>query len=599
MKNSYFSKVRFFIFENKFRLIILQLVFTAIVVYLSLPLISRGFYLAMKLSGYSAITKENFFDVLIKPGSVLYILMVIFAVMLFMLLNITLYVVMFDRDLKESRKGFAGYVIQVGKHFFKFVFSKKITGIFYMIPFALAIYLPAFILIMENNSVTKYMLKYCAGIMGTTLFLTVVIVIYLVCIIVFMNKFPYIRYLILEDENKKRIAARTRVERKILLRQIIFQVLWEMAVLVVCIIIYVAFTAVSILAVRVISDGDNMLILFYEAYKSINNVVSVLIFFICGMLNMASALQISRKRKIVYPIDKLELKRQTWVAITAIVIVAGIAAIYLSIRMFSAGSTPTYASLGDTLVTAHRGASSSAPENTIPAIEAAIAEGADYVEIDVRLTSDGEIVLMHDPTTKRTAGVNLKVCDSTYEELLQLDVGSYYSEEFAGTYIPTLEEVMDICKGEIMMNIELKTVTNDGELEEKVAALITEKNMEEQCVVTSFKQKSLVRIKEYNSDIVTGYIYTFGYSNNTDYEAMDILSIDAKYLDSQVVEGAHKKGITVYAWTVNTKSEIRRMAAIGVDNIITDNVTLTKEILYDKNSNQISDIIKYVLEMGS
>lgn len=92
-----------------------------------------------------------------------------------------------------------------------------------------------------------------------------------------------------------------------------------------------------------------------------------------------------------------------------------------------------------------------------------------------------------------------------------------------------------------MMNIELKTVRNDGELEAKVAQMLKENNMEEQCIVTSFKQRSLVRIKKDDPDIVTGYIYSFGYSNRTNYEAMDVLSIDARYLTRQVVTGAHKK----------------------------------------------------------
>ena len=298
----------------------------------------------------------------------------------------------------------------------------------------------------------------------------------------------------------------------------------------------------------------------------------------------------------MYYVDNADLNKQTHYVLVSMVAVACVLAIYLNVRFLSAGTTPTYASLGATLITAHRGSSSEAPENTIPAFEKAIEEGADYVEMDVRLTSDGELVLMHDPSTERTTGVDKLVCDTTYEELQQLDAGAEFSDEYAGTKIPTLQEAIDTCKGKVMMNIELKTVRNDGELEAKVAQELKENNMEEQCIVTSFKQRSLVRIKKDDPDIVTGYIYSFGYSNRTNYEAMDVLSIDARYLTRQVVTGAHKKGIMVCAWTVNTSSEMRRMMAIGVDNIITDRVPLAKRTLKHKDSNAVSDMVKYIFE---
>jgi glycerophosphoryl diester phosphodiesterase len=139
-------------------------------------------------------------------------------------------------------------------------------------------------------------------------------------------------------------------------------------------------------------------------------------------------------------------------------------------------------------------------------------------------------------------------------------------------------------------------VGSTGELEEKVAAIIAHNNMEEQCVVTSFKQSALLRIKKYDENILTGYIYGFGYSNRMNYEAMDVLSIDYRYVTREIVTGAHKKGIAVYAWTVNSRRDMRRMKAIGVDNIITDKVSLAKETMYEKSGNEIADIWKYIIK---
>lgn len=596
MKAGYILRVRYFLAHNKIKVVLCQLAFLLVSSFILVPVVFRGFYLAIKLSGYSSITKENFLDVLIKPGSIIYILLLIVLLMVFMLLNLTMYVVLFDAALRHSRQGLFGYLVQVEKYFFRFFGKKKIGRIFYMLPFAFAVYMPPFLMALNNNTVTKYLLKLCIRETGKKAFWIGFIVIYLISIWIMSVKIPYIRLLILGNEETAKTAGQTGLTCRESVHHFIFQALWEIFVGLFCVLLYAIFIVVSVLVIKAKSDGDNVLILFYEVYNNINIVVGALLLFICGMFNISAVLQLARPKMLMYHVDDADLKKQTHYVLVSLVAVACMLAVYLNVRFLSAGATPTYASLGATLITAHRGSSSEAPENTIPAFEKAIEEGADYVEMDVRLTSDGELVLMHDPSTKRTTGVDKLVCDSTYEELQQLDAGAEYPEEYAGTKIPTLKDAIDTCKGKVMMNIELKTVRNDGELEKKVAELLRENHMEEQCIVTSFKQRSLVRIKKDDPDIVTGYIYSFGYSNRTNYEAMDVLSIDARYLTRQVVTGAHKKGIMVCAWTVNTSSEMRRMMAIGVDNIITDRVPLAKRTLKHKDSNAVSDMVKYIFE---
>ena len=534
MKAGYILRVRYFLAHNKIRVVLCQLAFLVVSSFILIPVVFRGFYLAIKLSGYSSVTKENFLDVLVKPGTIIYMLLLIVLLMVFMLLNLTMYVVLFDAALRHSRQGLFGYLVQVEKYFFRFFGKKKIGRIFYMLPFAFAVYMPPFLMALNNNTVTKYLLKLCIRETGKKAFWIGFIVIYLISIWIMSVKIPYIRLLILGNEETAKAAGQTRLTCRESVHHFIFQALWEIFVGLFCVLLYAIFIVVSVLVIKAKSDGDNVLILFYEVYNNINIVVGALLLFICGMFNISAVLQLARPKMLMYHVDDADLKKQTHYVLVSLVAVACMLAVYLNVRFLSAGATPTYASLGATLITAHRGSSSEAPENTIPAFEKAIEEGADYVEMDVRLTSDGELVLMHDPSTERTTGVDKLVCDSTYEELQQLDAGAEYPEEYAGTKIPTLKDAIDTCKGKVMMNIELKTVRNDGELEKKVAELLRENHMEEQCIVTSFKQRSLVRIKKDDPDIVTGYIYSFGYSNRTNYEAMDVLSIDARYLTRQV-----------------------------------------------------------------
>ncbi|MEI6306166.1 MAG: glycerophosphodiester phosphodiesterase family protein, partial [Deltaproteobacteria bacterium] len=110
-----------------------------------------------------------------------------------------------------------------------------------------------------------------------------------------------------------------------------------------------------------------------------------------------------------------------------------------------------------TLLIAHRGASREAPENTLAAFRLAFSEGADGIEADFRLTRDGKIICLHDSSTSRTAGIDLKVADSSLKELRRLDVGAWKGECWRGELIPTLEEVLATLPAEKKLLIELKS----------------------------------------------------------------------------------------------------------------------------------------------
>ncbi len=231
-------------------------------------------------------------------------------------------------------------------------------------------------------------------------------------------------------------------------------------------------------------------------------------------------------------------------------------------------------------ITAHRGSSTSAPENTMAAVVMAVEEMADFAELDVQESKDGVLVLCHDLNLSRVAGVNRKVADLTLEELQKLDVGSYFSEEYAGEPIPQLSEVMEYAKGKINLNLELKNTGSDTGMPEKAAALIMEMEMEEQCVITSTSMEYLKRVKAAAPDIRTGYIITAAYGNYVDDENLDFISIRSSFVTEALVRQAHEAGKAVHAWTVNTKSEMEEMKLAGVDNIITDYPVMAREICY-------------------
>jgi glycerophosphoryl diester phosphodiesterase len=224
-------------------------------------------------------------------------------------------------------------------------------------------------------------------------------------------------------------------------------------------------------------------------------------------------------------------------------------------------------------VTAHRGHSRVAPENTLSAVRKAIDSGADYAEIDVQLTADGVIVLLHDSDLKRVAGVSRRIDAVTYDEARKLDVGSWFGPAFAGERIPTLAEVIDLSRGRIKLNIEMKFSGSDRRLAAEVARLVHEQDFEAECFVTSFDHEALVKLKRQNPRLRTGLIIAFALGDVSQLE-VDALSVRADWLSDEVLQAAHRRGMEVHVWTVNDAPQMARLIQRGVDNIITNDPDL-------------------------
>ncbi|MDO4458981.1 MAG: glycerophosphodiester phosphodiesterase family protein [Clostridia bacterium] len=237
----------------------------------------------------------------------------------------------------------------------------------------------------------------------------------------------------------------------------------------------------------------------------------------------------------------------------------------------------------DIIIMAHRGASAECPENTIPAFERAIELQADYIELDVQETADGKVVVFHDKNTRRTTGHSGVIWNMTLAELKELDAGRFY-EEYRGTQIPTLEEVLELSKGRIKLNIEIKSNKHTMNLVESVAKLITEYEMQEDVVITSSVKGDLKQMKQYLPDVECGLIVSATLGNYYDYPYADFFSADKFYISKRPLSKIHRQGKGVVAWTVNDTDYIEKMIAIGVEGIITDDPLKAREKLNEANS---------------
>jgi glycerophosphoryl diester phosphodiesterase len=224
-------------------------------------------------------------------------------------------------------------------------------------------------------------------------------------------------------------------------------------------------------------------------------------------------------------------------------------------------------------ITAHRGHARAAPENTLSAMRKAIESGADYAEMDVQLTADGKVVLLHDRDLKRVAGDSRRLDELTYDEVRKLDVGSWFDPAFSGERVPTLAEVIALCRGKIRLNIELKFFGPDRRLVQAVADVVRDQDFESDCLITSLNYDALREAREHNPRLRTGLTVAHALGDVSRLE-VDALSVRADFLSDELLREARRLGREVHVWTLNDAGQIARQLKRGVDNIITSDPDL-------------------------
>lgn len=228
-----------------------------------------------------------------------------------------------------------------------------------------------------------------------------------------------------------------------------------------------------------------------------------------------------------------------------------------------------------TKIFAHRGASAYAPENTVEAFALAMEQGADGIELDVQMTKDGQVVVIHDETIDRVSDGTGAVRDYTLEELKKFHF-SNHMENYENAVIPTLKEVLDLIKSSnMLLNIELKTgIYWYPNLEEKTMELVKEAGMEDRVIYSSFNHYSIKKILELNPHAECAFLYSDV-----------ILNVD-KYAKNAGVCGLHpavyhlkmaeflkeyqESGLKVRVWTVNKKEDMEKFIKEDLEAVITN-----------------------------
>ncbi|MCB9675791.1 MAG: glycerophosphodiester phosphodiesterase [Alphaproteobacteria bacterium] len=234
-------------------------------------------------------------------------------------------------------------------------------------------------------------------------------------------------------------------------------------------------------------------------------------------------------------------------------------------------------------IIAHRGFSAVAPENTMAAFEAAAAMGVGF-ELDVTLSKDGEVVVLHDDTLDRTTTGSGVPADFTLAELQALDAGSWFSPEFAGEKLPTLRDVLAKLGDRVQVDIELKSTKPREPLARAVVKIVEEAGLVDRVLVTSFDPYLLEAVKDANPAIPRGQLTSRFRDTKLSFVAKYVLrhmllnrrSAPSTILLEHPLARRHRvwrlqrRGYAVWCWTVNEADDMQRMLDVGVDGIITD-----------------------------
>jgi glycerophosphoryl diester phosphodiesterase len=240
---------------------------------------------------------------------------------------------------------------------------------------------------------------------------------------------------------------------------------------------------------------------------------------------------------------------------------------------------------------AHRGSSAYAPENTLAAFKLAIDQHADGIELDVKLSADGQVIVMHDDSVDRTTSGTGRVKSLSLLELKKLDAGSKFSPLFKSEKIPTLAEVFETVGRKIFINVELTNYSSPiDDLPDKVASLVMKYSLETTVLLSSFNMIGLIRARNLLPKIPIGLLTFPGYAAITLHSRLvrfgPLLALHPAQSDvtPNLIQTAHQAKCRIHVFTVNQTDVMQQLFTAGVDGIFTDDPLLVQKILAENKS---------------
>ncbi len=605
MKNNYIKRISNMIGYNLKTLIKFEIIYKALLSIILIPFAISGFSLAMKLTGYTYLTLENIVSFLVNPITLIMLILIIIYLTIVTIFDITAIIVLFDISSKKEKIGMLD-LIKLSINKCKKVFNLKNISIAFLILFLM----PFLNIGISSNVITSIKLpEFIMDYINSNYTLSIIYILVYLLLLSIMSKWLYsLNYMILEDKSFK--EAR-KSSKELIKKSRLVDLLKIFLVQIITSVIYTLFIILGILIIMLISKILGNLKVIESVSITIVwllIVVCLIIFaFITNSISFATISAMFYKHKtdkkekikhIAYNKIIKDKKHNTILKyiITIVVLLSVVSGSLFTYQIIIGETNLNIKYIRKMEITAHRGASVKYPENTMAAFRGAKKLGADWIELDIQQTKDRQIVVSHDTNLSRVTGVNKDIIDTNYSEIEKLDAGSFFSKKFKNEKIPLLKEVLQYAKdNNIRLNIEIKPTGKEIDFEKQVVDLIKEYEFEDRCVITSQIYSALENVKKADKEIKTVYVMSIAIGNIIDAKYADAFSVEASNVNEVLVNTVHNSGKELYAWTINTEESINNMIDMNVDNIITDNIELGKELVEkSKSSDLISEFMKSI-----
>ncbi len=572
----------FVIFELLYRLIMVAIGYPSLVLLLKVT---------MKASGIKYLSDEHILVYLKNPATLLVLLMILIVLAVFSFVELTALITCFSCRMRHEKITIDG-MFRSGLASFRKAFRG--SGVFSFIVFMA--FMPMAQFTMSSGvfmAPILPMLRNAFRHFGSYAAFSVYILIQLLFVVLIAKRSYTLHYLVLTDSSFHECSQKSRsILNGKQWRMTGSLILWSLFMLAAAAAITFIISFIVLLFIKGFTRPQKALLSALKALRFAVEIFSAVSAFLsapaimCWLTGRFFA-DVPDSEKIITPKPAaFRIKKLTRVAVVSTMTLAALLLniTYLS-ALYKGNVSLNVGLLSNTQITAHRGASKAAPENTMYAFQAALDSDADYIELDVQLTKDEQLVVFHDEKIDRVSNKKGSLNNYTYAELQRISVGEWFGDgQFADARVPLFSDVLELVGHDILLNIEIKDHGNTSLTVQKTVELIQQYDIVSSCYITSFSYKALKQVKQLDPRIKTGLIanaITTMAFNQLKY--IDALSLNHLLVNQAVINSAHQSGKRVFVWTVDRPSEMQNMIALGVDNIITNRPDKAAEAVYSRS----------------
>lgn len=579
--------------KNLGGIFVFELFYKALGLIIALPIFCFGMSFLMTATGYRFLTLENLTGFIFHPITIIAIILLIILTLFYVAFEAIALILLFDQSRKREKTSLIAVLKETFSKF-KRIFRLK-NLLLPVVTFFSGVFLLADVVVgvILVSKIPEFIKDF---VFQRVLLIILIIAVLLLAFYVFMRLIYATSYFVLENLSLKEACKKSfKLSKKHTFRDIftvILQKIIALAAVGLLILILIPIPAVNLSGVGYILTFTGLTIL----------VVIAAIFSVIFHYGTVSYLYYKRKNQVAIKASERALKGKT--STISRVLVGSFSIILIGGAIFGIFATKSnkFSFAADKKyhpeITGHRGAAADYPENTMAAFRGAKELGADWVELDVQQSKDGQIFVMHDSDFVRTVGLGKKPWELNYDEIAKLDAGSFFHFRFAKEKPPLLAEVLEVAKeNNLRLNIELKPTGHEVDFEKKMVDLINQYDCAGRVVVASLNYQVLENVKKYDSNIATVYVMVVAQGDFAGLPYADGFSIEYSNITPNLVENIHKEGKEVSVWLLNSDRAIYWAAKAGADNLITNKISFAREVVEKMNESD-NFYLEYLCFLG-